>query len=260
MDDRPDGEEVRHVLRNVAAYRGLCAEVRRSSTGGLFFGGLMFVIWYLAFGQRNDYGPFSLLYLGLAGLEFTVALWNRVNPSAEGILLDGVVLLAFGAATLARHLLIMQGVIVGPAPSVVFTLLAVYWMYSGFSTARSYFYIRRAFSHRPSAEHLRWFNDLLREIKAADPEADPTSLDLPTKPPLRAKLLGDTALFLAPGEDDPLILAREDVVIERLPPAEGDATPRGRLYLGEEVGVFKLDPANWRNYSAWKWEGGEPVE
>jgi hypothetical protein len=260
MDDRPDGEELRHVLRNVAGYRALCAQVRRSSTGGLFFGGLMLFIWYAGFGQRNDYGPFSLIYLGLAGLEFTVALWNRVSPSAEGILLDGVVLLVFGVATLTRHLLTWQGAIAGPKPIPIFSLLAVYWVYSGFSTVRSYFQIRRAFTHRPSAEHLRWFNDLLREVKAADPDADPDALDLPTKPPLRGKLLGDTALFVSPGSDDPIIVARPDVVIDRLPPKEPGGPPGGRLFLGEEVGTFRLDPANWRNYAAWKKAGGEAVD
>ena len=126
---------MRHVLRNVAAYRGLCAQVRRSSTGGLFFGALMLFLWYVAFGQRNDFSPFSIVYLGLAALEFSVAMWNRISPSAEGILFDGLVLMVFGLTTLVRYALSTQGVKAGPPPSVVFVLLSVYWLFSGFNTA-----------------------------------------------------------------------------------------------------------------------------
>src|SRR5690349_14406751 len=105
MDDWLAGEQKRAVLRNVAAYRVLCQRVRRGATGGLIFGAFMLGIWYLIpnRGQFGKFSPFGLIYLGLAALEFTVALWNKVRPSAEGVLMDGLVLTVFGASTLLRQ-------------------------------------------------------------------------------------------------------------------------------------------------------------
>ena len=78
LDDDP-----RTILRRVAAYKELCDRVRRSATGGLIFGGLMLLIWYLM-PQALKFRTFGLIYLGLAALEFTAALWNKFAPSAEG--------------------------------------------------------------------------------------------------------------------------------------------------------------------------------
>jgi hypothetical protein len=258
MDEWLAGEQKRAVLRNVAAYRELCERVRRGSTGGLIFGAIMLAIWYFAIPEREKFRVFGLIYLGLSALEFTAALWNKFRPSAEGVLIDGVVLLVFGAATLLRQYLIWQG----QMPGRVFPLLLVfgaYMLYSGFSHVRNYAQLRRAFAQRPTADHLRWFDELLREVRRADPAEDPTALDLPTRPPVRGKLLGDTAIFLQAGSDDVVIAARDDVEIEREPAKEPDRDPVGFLLIeGADLGGFPLDPANWRNYAAWKTEGGQP--
>jgi hypothetical protein len=259
MDDWVAGEQKRAILRNVAAYRELCRHVRRGSTSGLFFGAFMLAIWYFLFGQRQDYGAFSLIYLGLSCLEFTVALWNRLRPSAEGVLMDGLVLLVFGGATVVRQLLFMNGMLPGAQPSVIMLLFAALWLWQGVSHVKQYLAIRRSFAERPTAEHLRWFDGLLREVREADPTNDPDALDLPTRPPLRAKLLGDTALFLAPGSDDPLIVARNHVQVERAPAKDPDRDPEAYLVIeGDDFGRFRIDADNWRNYAKWKAEGGRP--
>jgi hypothetical protein len=257
MDDWLASEQKRSVLRNVAAYRELCRRVRRSATGGLIFGAFMLGIWYLIpdRGPFGKFSPFGLIYLGLAALEFTVALWNKVRPSAEGVFRDGLVLLVFGAATLVREYFIWKA---GLRTSPIFAVLGAYWVFAGFGHVRNYARLRQAFADRPTAAHLRWFDDLLREVRRADPADDPTALDLPTKPPVRGKLLGDTAVFLAAGSDDAVIAARDDVEIERTAP-KPDRDPAAFLLIeGIDYGEFPIDPENWRNYTAWKAEGGQP--
>jgi hypothetical protein len=255
MDDRLDPHEMRGVLRNVAAYRHLRQEVRRKANWGLGLGAFMCVIWYFLFGQRGDYSsPFSITYLGLACLEFGAALINKVFPSAEGVLIDGIVLFGFGGVNLARAILRLQA---GGGPDWFYIVFGAYWMFAGFGHVRSYLALRRAFARRPSSEHLRWFDDLLRDIRAADPENDPTALDLATRPPVRGKLLGDTAFFLQAGSDDVLIAAREDVEIER--DAGKGRGPVGYLIVeGADLGGFPLDRENWKNYADWKTRGGQP--
>ena len=144
---------------------------------------------------------FGLIYLGLAGLEFTAALWNKFRPSAEGVLIDGMVLLVFGAATLVRQYLIFQGQCPA-ASSRCWSCSGRTGCTPGSATSGNYAQLRRAFAQRPTADHLRWFDELLREVRRADPAEDSTALDLPTRPPVRGKLLGDTAVFLQAGSDD----------------------------------------------------------
>lgn len=262
----PDAHRKRAVLHQVATYRELCRRVARSGRHSLVFGGFMLGFWYLQFGNEplrwNVQTAFSLLYLATAALEFGVGLVNRFFPSAEGVLFDGLVLVLFGASTLARQYLIGQGQVRGAGGvSWVFVAFGAVWVYQGVGHVRGYAALRRLFAERPTAAHLRWFEDLLREVRSADPEADPQALDLPTKPRVRGKLLGDTAILLVGGPDGLVIADRAAVDIEPEPDPDDDRSrlPAARLSVdGQPLGRFRLDPENWRNYAAWKAEGEEP--
>lgn len=255
MDDRPEAEQTRAVLRNVAAYRHLCQQIRKKANWGLGFGAFMLFIWYELPG-REKFGPFGLIYLGLACVEFAAALWNKIRPSAEGVLIDALVLLTFGGANLVRAYLRWQ---VTGRVDPFYVLIGGYLLFAGISHARSYASLARAFAMRPTGAHLRWFAELLREVRQADPENDPDALDLPTRPPIRGKLLGDSAIFLQAGADLPIIAARQDVEIEREPAKESDKPPTCYLLIeGLDFGRFPLDPENWRNYARWKADDTEP--
>jgi hypothetical protein len=252
----PDPSETRHVLRQVAVYRDLRNSVRKKSTGNLIFGGIMLAVWYFGIPDPMKFGPFGLVYLALAMLEFCVGLLNRLWPTAEGILLDGLVLLAFGLWNIARPALIWLKVINGRIDPV-FALFGLFWLYQGVQTVRSYFQLRASLPARPTAAHLRWFDDLVKELRHADPRDDASALALPTDPFLTAKLLGDNAFFLDPN-GHVIITARELVTLERVEADDPERPPRGYLSVeGAEYLPFKLSEANWSNYVAWKREGGE---
>lgn len=258
MDDWQQGEHRRAVLRNVAAYRDLCQRVRSTATGGLLFGAFMLGIWWFLIPPKEQFGPFGLIYLGLAGLEFAAALWNKVAPSAEGVAIDGIVLLLFGGSHLVRQAVLWQAG-GGGRTSILLVLFGCYWVYQGVSHLRSYWHLRRAFAERPTAEHMRWFEGLVREARNADPANDDDALDLATRPPVRGKLLGDTAVFVVGGTRDVLIVARDDVRIDRTQGKDPDRGPDGYLVIeGEAFGRFPLDGDNWRNYAKWKGTAGDP--
>jgi hypothetical protein len=242
------------TLRRVATYRALCDRVRRSALGTLLFGALMFAFWYFVFPDKLKWELFGKVYLGLAVLELTVGVLNRFFPSAEGVLLEGLVLIVFGGWNLAREILIWQGVIPGQR-STIFVVFGAYWVLQGLNQARTYFHLRKEFAERPSAEHIRWFDELAREVRDADPKADPMALALPTQPFLTAKLLGDTAFF-TDGAGEVIIVAREEVNLGMEIP-DPERPPVGYLTIsGVAFEPFRLSRENWENYCGWK---GEPT-
>ena len=250
-------EEQREILQRITSYRQVCDGVRNSSNSSLIFGLIMAGLWYMSFGQRNDFGMFSIIYLGLASLELGVGLVNRLFPSAEGVLLDGFVLLAFGGANAARCLIIWQA---GFSPPIISLVLGAYWIWTGAGHIRSYFQLLKVFSPRPTSEHMRWYGGLLSDIRRANPQEDPNALDLPTDPPLRALMLGGIAMFVEVGSQEILLIEREEV---NMIPQELETSSGKRLATlqlgGLRLDSFTLDPDNWRNYSAWKRAGGESV-
>lgn len=244
----PTGAETRTMLRNVGAYRTVVGHVRSSALWSFAFGALFIGIWY-SLPAKEQFALFGLLYLGLGVLEFTVGLLNLAKPSLEGILFDGIVLVVFGIQSAARHLLIGGGV----SP---WLLLSGYWVYSGFQRCRNYFQIRRAFPVRPTSANLKWFDDLIRDVRKADPANDPTALDLATTPPLRAKLIGDSAFLIASGTNDLIILAADEFDLDEV--QAGDGPTRASLRLeGVSGKPFPLDADNWRNYHEWKRANGQ---
>ena len=257
-DEFNNAEEQRNILRRVALYRELCQRVRRSSTMTLIFGAIMLAVWSAVIPNGRQFSIFGTIFLCLAILEFGTGLLNRFWPSAEGVLLEGAVLVAFGSWNVARELMIWQGIIQGGQVQVLFLAFGVWWIFQGLQTCRSYFQLRVLFAQRPSAEHLRWFDDLLKEIRESDPRTDALALRLPTEPYISAKLLGENAFFLYP-DGDVVILGREEVYLER------DATknpekPIGYLILaGYPMRPFPLSQANWDNYVNWKGDDGLPV-
>lgn len=249
-----EAEEKRMTLRRVAAYRALCDRVRRSALGTLFFGGLMFAFWYFVIPDMLKWSLFGKVYLGLAMLELTVGLLNRFFPSAEGVLLEGLVLIVFGGWNLAREAMVLQGMLPGRVHPL-FVVFGAYWILQGFNHARNYFQLRKEFAERPSPEHIRWFDELAKEVRDADPKTDPTAMALPTQPFLTAKLLGDTAFF-TDGAGEVIIVAADEVRLEMDVP-DPDHPPVGYLNIsGVSFEPFRLSRENWENYCGWK---GEPA-
>ena len=259
-DDEPiDPEEVRYILRRVAAYREVCERVRKGSSGALIFGGIMLAIWYFGLPDKLKYDWFGIVFLVLGCLEFGSGLLNRLFPSAEGVLLSALVLMSFGGWNIAREVLVWQKLVVFPGGggvSPLFVVLGAMWLVQGFRQAQGYLQLRREFAERPTGAHIRWFNDLLREIKFSDPKTDSQAVYFDTVPPLTGKLLGDTAFFIDRAEST-IIVSRQDVRLEREETAD-NRPPRGYLSIrGVDFRPFPLGTKTWDNYVQWKREGGE---
>ncbi len=255
-DNEPiDPHEVRYILRRVAAYREVCERVRKGSTGALIFGAIMLAIWYFLVDPKQEFKWMSIIYLSLACLEFGSGLLNRIVPSAEGVLLAALVLFSFGGWTVARQVLYWQQIIPGRVEPI-FAVLGAMWLVQGFRQAQGYLQLRKEFADRPTRAQIRWFADLLREVKFSDPKLDAQSVFFDTQPALTGKLLGDTAFFVDQA-DETIIVSRREVDLER-EESGGDRPARGYLSIsGINFRPFQLGTKTWENYVAWKREGGQ---
>ena len=252
--DPPDPDEQRAALHHIIGYRRLRRSIRSSGTGTLVWGLFMLGIWYVAFYQMGRAGTvLAMIHLALGAGEVVVGLFKKLVPVPEAYLLEALVFVGFAAANGYRYWDQRQN------GGVFAAGFALYMLFAAWGRVQVYRQLLRARFRRPGRDQLRWFDDLLTETRAADPEADPNSLDLPTEPPVRMKLLGDTALVLEPGQADPEVVGRDSVHIDREPPAPGERWPSGYLTIGgEDAGRFEVDDFNWKNYAAWKTAGGDP--
>jgi hypothetical protein len=251
-----DEATMRYRLQTVAAYRELCRSVRRSGRENVLFALLMLGLAYYRF-QPNAVGLPALvpyLYAGLALAEFAVGLFKVLAPMAEGVLLDAFILLLFAGWNLG-----WQGFWVwrGWGPDPVALLLGLYMLFAAFGRFRSYGTLRRLFRDRPAPDLLAWFDDLVHEIRAADPHSDELVLDLPTRPHWKAKLLGTTAFFVATDGNAVWVAGPDDFALRREKTDHG--TGRRKAVLSIYHGAFpefQLDDVSWDNYT--KWMAGQP--
>lgn len=243
-----DETEMRMRLQQVAAYRELCRGVRRSGRDNIVFAALMAFLAYMVW--KNGLNPFFLVFYGiLIGSELAVGLYKWAFPSAEGHLFDGLVLLVFVAVNLGIEILIPRG----GRPNPVIILFSLLILSQAISRFRYYAQLRRLFAERPSAEHIAWFDDLVREIHAADPESDDLALDLPSSPHWKAKLLGSMVFLVAPRGDEALVVGPEDLEIRREKIDRGTGRRRAVIRIDDiPYPEFEITDATWANYQKWR--------
>lgn len=242
-----DIDEMRRVLARVAAYRGVCEAVRHSANHTLFNGVLFLGITYFIYDQL---GFHPILYFNAAiGIgEILVGLWKKIRPSPEGVLVDSLIQFAFVGSIVVRFLL--WGRI--STFSIVF---GVWILADAVRTLQAYFSLRRTFVERPTREQLAQVRSLARETIDADPATDQSALDLPIRPPLMARILGDVALFADVRTNNLFLVEKRDVRIVR---TGNDKSPDAAVLIveGEEWGEFDVDSATWANYVRWQPEAG----
>jgi hypothetical protein len=250
-----DIDEMRRTLARVNVYRQVREAVRESASGTLFsaviylaFGGFL----YNAGGAVNQVIAYAFLGLGVG--ELLIGIWKKIAPSPECILADAIMEFAFVGYLLYRVTGGFAGVPKNLNPITLFVGgLAIY---NGINHFRHYFYLRSVFVERPTSEHIAYVENLKAEVAEGNPENDTSSIEIPTRPLFKAKLMGDVAFFLIPKSGELFLVRRDEMQIARLPRGGGTAYKLGILLEAYEP--CDLDSASWDNYAAWKSAGGEP--
>lgn len=255
MAEPLDVDEMRQTLARVSVYRKVCDTVR-GGAGHTIFNGVFFLgIAALYYNLFNGFHPLLLGPLIIGCCEVLVGIWKRLRPSPECVLLDAILQAGFVASIVIREVLWLQQ-FPGRKPSTFTIVFGLWWAYDAVNTFRYYLALRKAFVERPTAEHLDYVDDLTAEIAHGDAHTDPTVIDLPTKPHLKAKLLGDVAFFYDFRERELFLCGRDEVALAR---HVRDGEPEATLtILQHRYPPFALDATSWNNYAAWKAAGGEP--
>jgi hypothetical protein len=250
-----DIEEMRQTLRKVSIYRQVCEQVR-SGAGHTLFNGIFFL--GLAVLYYNLLGKFHFLLIGplvIGTLEILVGLWKRIRPSPECVLFDAILQVTFVGWIVLRELLTMQNN-ANAKPSLMTVGIGLWIAYDAFNTFQHYLKLRRLFVERPTGEHLAYVDDLTAEVAEGNPESDPTIIEVPTRPFLKAKLLGDVAFFFDDSSRELFLCARNEMEITRLS-RDGDLK-YGLRILREDYPLCQLGSTSWNNYATWKSAGGQP--
>lgn len=247
-----DDVGMRARLQQVAAYRDLCSGVRRSGRENVVFACIMMFLAYLALdnlGARG--GVLTLVLYGiLIGGELLVGFVKWVLPSAECVILDGLVLLVFGAFNLGFEYLRFQA---GQPTSPIILFLGGYMVLGAFGRFRAYGQLRALFAERPTAEHMAWFDDLVQEVRASDPNGDELTLDLPTTPHWKVKLLGTTAFFVAMRGTAIWVAGPDEFELLREKADRGTGRRKAMLSVhGMPYPEFEITDATWANYLKWR--------
>jgi hypothetical protein len=234
-------------LQQVAAYRELRRSVQRSGRENVVFALVMLGIAYFLY--SNGGGGMAVLFGVLAVGELCVGIFKWLVPTAEGLVLDALVLLTFAAL---NGWIAYNQIQRGGQPSPITIFFGLFMLYSAVNKFKAYGELRRLFAEKPDPEHIAWFDDLVREIQAADPVSDRLVLDLPTKPHWKAKLLGTTAFFVTATGNTVWIAGAEEFVLRREKADRGTGFRKALLSIhGEGFPEFDLDDASWDNYARW---------
>jgi hypothetical protein len=247
-----DDAEMRLRLQQVVAYRQLCRTIRSRANHTLVNAAIWLGLTYFLYNLERGLTPIVLAYLVLGVGELLVGLWKKLTPTLEAVLADGLILLGFGVVVLGRQVLVWQGIIKNMPVSPISVFLGIWWLSDAFKTFRNYGDLRRSFPERPSGDQLRWFDDLIREIRSSDPETDEVALDLPTRPRFKAKMFGSTAFLVAVRGDHVWVAGPEDFDIARERKDHGTGRRRARLTIhGQSYPEFEISDSTWANYQKW---------
>lgn len=210
-------ESPQERMQRMADYRTTCRFLNHSGKQGIVFGCVFLLIGYASFvGDLLSY-----LYVGLGSLELLIGVLNRYRPSASGIVLDGIMLILLGIWNLSwLAMAVAQGL---PIPwfSGIFGVMVII---VGIQRIRRYPRVKAAFDEPPTEEQKAWFDDIIREIQEATPDAAGDVVEFRAGFVWKGKRYGDTAIFVDKMDMENLIVDRGDI----------DWTDKGKVLFGSK--------------------------
>jgi hypothetical protein len=240
-------------LQQIGTYRCTVNRLRQRGKHMLLFTGvLLWLYWQHNNGEIADY-----VFMGVCALEIGAGLLLYAFPSAEGVILEGVLSILFGLAILFRQAVEVAN---GGNPFWLSLLFGLAFLMGGVRQMKHYGRVREAFEEKPTPEQLAWLDDLVKEIKKADPKTDPDAVAFSTGMPVRGKLLGDTGVFIDHWETEMYVVTRPEVEWTTTGKALFGKSVNGKLRIRDRKFMGSVAPESLANLERWKAADEPPAE
>lgn len=239
-------------LQQIAVYRCTVNRLRKHGKNLMILSGILLALVASEFqGRFDDY-----YLLGIFGIEFLAGFLLYFAPSAEGVIVEGLLSGFLGLAILGRQAVVLAN---GGEPAWFSLLIGALFVVGAVRQVRSYPRIREAFEETPTPEQLAWLNDLVKEIKKADPKTDPDAVAFSTALPIRGKLLGATGVFVDHWETEIYVVTPPEVEWTTTGKALFGKSVNGKLTIRDRRFMGSVAPESLANFEHWKGAGEPPA-
>lgn len=237
-------------LRQAAEYRRAVKILRGAGWGAIIFGVLALVIGVPAAVTHPI--NFVLVLFGLGLLA--EGLWNLLLPTAEGILVDGILLLI---CALWNLFITILSVAAHDPPSVFWAVLGGFQIAWAVSRFVSYGRFRNALAEKPDAETLERLEDIVKDIKQTKSVDDNEIVGFRSRSALKqqdwkGRLGDDAAIFVDKLGYDILVAYKEDVTITVKGKTLLASTLNASIKVGKQRMEATISPESFARYTDWK--------
>jgi hypothetical protein len=216
------------ALRKTADYLIIRKKLRQKGIGSFIFGILALLSGSL--GLQVNLLNLMLILIGL--LLLGVGIWNWVSPTAEGIIVDGIVLLIVALWNIGITLMeIAAGI--PPTHWAIIGVLQIFWSIRRFLDYPKY---REALRHKPHPEDLKAMDALISKIyKSKETEAGAVHFKAKGRV-WKGLLARDAVIFLDGLKQETAMVARRD---------EFSVETQGKVLIGSSLKAnFRIGDRN----------------
>jgi hypothetical protein len=218
---QPDDLEDLHLL---AEYHTACRALRRMGWAGVGFG-----IFNIGLGMVFTFylHPINAVLVLIGLLLFASGVWCLVLPGAEGVICNGIALIAVGLWNLFVTVI---NLVAGAGPQIWWAVIGIFLIATGVQCFRKYARFSAALRHGASKEDLARMDRLVKSILKADSNEDEDIIGFSARTfnqqlVWRGRLGRNVAMFVEKKTKEVLVAGKEDVSIE----------PHGKVLIGQTL-------------------------
>lgn len=238
-------------MQMIADYRAACKFLVQSGKQGIMFGCVSLFIGISVFNNQL----FDYLYLGVGTVYLLIGLHNRYYPSAFGIILDGIMLILLGVWNLSLQAV---AVWVQQQPSIFSGVFGAMMIFIGLIRFRRYPRVKAAFDDPPSEDQIAWFDDVVKEVRDATPDAAADVFEFRAGLLWKGKRFGDMVIFVDKMDFETLIVDRRDIDFDDKGKTLFGAKRRGSLRIGKrKFGLAEIQPEMVTLLEVWRTDSFE---
>jgi hypothetical protein len=253
--DRQNNGPVEYVrqLQRIADFLTLKKKLRWGGIGGVFFGGLILLGFFLRLGDVPEFTLVDIITVILGGLLFFKGWRLLKNPRPSDLVFEGALLLVVALFDIIWMGLAMPaGTVEDPAP--IFPVVQVVW---GIVLIGQYKRFKHASAAGADKELLSELKRVIKKVVKANPKKDDrivafSSKSLVFERKWKGRLLGQYGIFAEKKGVDTLFVPIAEAMIEPLGKVRPRKKIKVRMTLGAKSFTAKMREQLYQRFVEWK--------